>query len=187
MTRRRSASAISMTEVVVASVLVSLVLTASLQTVSAARLGSERLAERTRGLALAQDLMSEILQQDYSDPDNAPDSSGLGATGLGGSFEILGVEFEISDGTRAAFDDVSDYHGWAETPPARKDGTIMAGHDGWARRVEVRNVSTSDFDSVSAIDTGLKRVKVDVIHNGRVVATLVGLRTAAWQKVLEKR
>ncbi|TWT41163.1 hypothetical protein RAS1_38570 [Phycisphaerae bacterium RAS1] len=189
--RSRSARAISMTEVVVASLLVSLVLTASLQTVSAARMGVERTGERARGMALAQDLMSEILAQNYSDPDGALIDVGGGGLEVvtvgGGRLRILGAEVEISNGTRSLFNDVSDYDGWTESPPARKVGTVIAGHADWGRRVLVHNVDAADLDTAAPSDTGLKRVQVDVIRDGRIVAQLVSIRSAAWQNVLSKR
>lgn len=144
--------------------IVSVMLVAALNTVGASRATARDTAERGRAALLAQDLMDEILEQQYEDPEFAPGSFGRNAT-------------EASTGDRSLFDDVDDYHGWSESPPEARDGTALAGFDGWERSVTVAWADPSNLNLSSGSDTRIKRITVTVKFNGRVLAEKVGLRT----------
>ncbi len=118
---------------------------------------------RCRRVALAQALMAEVCQAHYVDPD------------FGSNF---GTEFGEWGGTRADFDDVDDYAGWSASPPQTKDGTDLAGYDGWTRQVAVHYVRPSPPDETLASDLGLKRIRVTVTDDLGKKTRLVGLRSA---------
>lgn len=152
-------------EAVMSMLIVGLMLVAALNTVGASKLSQARNTERVRGPLLAQDLMAEILSQNYEEP---VDTVGFGR------------ESGESGGDRADWDDVDDYDGWSKSPPQKKDGTVMPDLQGWGREVTVTwaNAFTPDSPSVAATD--LKRIDVKVTYQGRTVATISALRSYVW-------
>jgi len=158
-----TAAGFTLIEAVMSILIVGLMLVAALNTVGAAKLSQHKHHEAVLGPMLAEDLLAEILGQAYEEP---VDTAGFGLEG--------------EDPTsRATWDDVDDYHGWSATPPVNRDGSEVAGAEGWTRKVSVRWVE-QDSLSPSNTATGLKQVDVEVIHNGRTVAALTALRTYAW-------
>jgi len=121
---------------------------------------------QSRAPALASQLMAEILQAHYSD---------LTETA------VFGREASESGANRSSFDDVDDYHNWSATPQD-KEGTPLAGMDGWTRSVTVQYVQPTDLSSVSATDQGIKRITVTVTdplgHQNSVSAIRSNVGTA---------
>ncbi len=148
-TRRQPAknprAGLSLIEVVVSTVIVAFIITASLQTVATAISVRAQTSELQLGPALAQDLMSEILQHPYTDPDTPNGSIGT----------------EIGEGAaRNLFDDIDDYDGWFSTPsPSARGGNALPGTNGWERSVSVSFVDPATL-SPAASDLGLKRIVV---------------------------
>jgi hypothetical protein len=132
--------------------------------VGAVRLGEYKIAERGRGMHLAQDLMVEILQQSYLEPVDTP---------------LFGPEASEADTSRADYDDVDDYNGWSASPPQQRDGTVMADWSGWSRGVTVVWANPAELTQAAVSDAGIKRITVTVAHDGVPVASLVALRTVA--------
>jgi len=163
---------LTLAEAVVSMLIVSVMLVAALNTVGASRTTQKKTADRSRGFLLAENLMSEVLQQAYEDPDLAP-----------GSFGLEGAE--VGDGSRSLWDDVDDYDGWSASPPQQKDGTELGEFKGWTRSVEVRWVNPAELATLSGTDTGVKRVVVTVTDGATVVVSLVAIRTDALQFVPE--
>lgn len=159
--------AFSMIEVAISLVLVGGLMAAALQVVGAAVRTDQLTMDSSRGRLLAEELMTEILLKAYSEP-----SGGAAAIGTNTG--------EASATSRAAFDDVDDYHGWVESPCRLVDGTTIPGTTGWSRSVSVAWVSVTTPTTTSGTDTGLKRVTVEVRRDGRVVARLTALRARAW-------
>lgn len=170
---RHAARGFSAVEALMSIVIVGIMLVAVMDTVGAAKMTCRRMGDGSRGTLLAQDLMSEILQQAYEDPDNGPGSFGLGSD-------------EVGDGSRSLWEDVDDYHGWSASPPQQKDGTELKDLDGWGRRVAVQWVSPKDFALPSPSDTGVKQITVTVTHDGAVVVSLAAIRTNAWPELGEQ-
>jgi type II secretory pathway pseudopilin PulG len=162
-------SGFSLMEAVVSILIVSILLVVALTAVGASKAGQLKIADRIRGERLALDLMNEILQQAYYEPDDPP------------RFGLEGVESATS---RALYDDVDDYAGWSESPPQYKNGTPMAGFDGWTRSVAVDWVDPNNLKETSAIATDVKRMTVTVSRGDLTVARLSAIRTAAWKGTL---
>jgi type II secretory pathway pseudopilin PulG len=156
----------SLLEAVVAVGIVGGLLVVALNTVGSARYGQYRISQRGRGLLLAQELMTEILNQAYVEPVDKP-SSALGPENSEGS----------TSRHRTTYDDVDDYNGWVSSPPRLKDGTVMSELIGWERRVHVRWVLPDQFETVSGVETGVKRIEVEVRHNGLLTARLWAVRS----------
>lgn len=143
----------------VAGLLVSALSTAGVQVRARAEA-----ADRIRAEGLAHDLMAEVLQMPYSDPDDLLELFGRGV------LELLG--------SRPTYDDVDDYHGHSESPPKTRSGSPIAGYTGWARSVTIERIDVNG--EAAGTETGLKRVTISVSRRGITLATLVAVRTAAW-------
>ncbi|MFO7900423.1 MAG: hypothetical protein R6V58_15360 [Planctomycetota bacterium] len=110
---------------------------------------------------LASGLMDEVLSKRFEDPE-------LGA----GSF---GTE----EGARADYDDVDDYDGLDEMPPADGTGEPLDGFAHYRTRVTVENVALNEPGGAAQPDgtTELKRITVRVLwDDGNRSVQLVGLR-----------
>jgi hypothetical protein len=161
----RAARAFSLAETAMCVLLVGGVLVVALNTVGDATVGRQKMGDEGRGHLLAQDLMAEILQKAYEEPDETI---------------TFGPEVSEGSGSRVDFDDVDDYHGRDESPPQEKDGATKAGLDGWRRTVTVELVYPDKLNTKTAsTDEGIKRIAVDVTFNGVPMASLVAVRTAA--------
>ncbi len=167
MKRRPSPSprGMALIEVVVSMIVLSVMLVAALNAVGASRVGQLWNADHVRGLALASDLMAEILDKSYADPNEIP--------------VLFGPEASELLAGRTAYDDVDDYAGYQESPPKDRTGAAMSGLSGWKREVDVQLVALADLTKTSALDVGYKRVTVTVRRGTRIVAKLTAVRTAA--------
>ncbi len=156
---------VTLIEAVMSMLIVGLMLVAALNTVGASRVTQSRSTEQTLGPMLADELMSEILNQAYEEPDDTP---------------AFGRESGEFSGSRSAWDDIDDYKGWSAGPPEAKDGTSLSGMQGWTREVQVGWASSVNPNLGSLTPTGIKRIEVVVKHNGRPVTKLSALRTNGW-------
>lgn len=156
----------TLVEVVVASVIVATLLVAALTTVAGAASAGRALEAQERAVLLAEELMNEIVMLPYEDPDEP----------------TLACGPETGESGRAAFDDVDDYHGWTESPPQDAQGVAKASMSAWARQVTVTWVHAADLTTASAVESGVKRIEVVVLHDGTPLATLVAYRTRGWDR-----
>lgn len=163
--KRTRRPGLSLVEVVLSMLIASIMLVAALSTVGASRLSQFKTSQTTRGQALAESLMTEILRQDYQDPDGTP---------------LFGLEQSEPGGQRNKFDDVDDYDGWTKSPPRDKNGSIIPNCDGWRRTVTVAWVDPMDPSLVEDSESNAKRVTITVTFQDMPVATLVAIRTA-WE------
>lgn len=164
-TRHTGARAFTLVEATISVVIVGVMVVAALNTVGATRLGEYKIAASGRGLLLAQDLMAEIRQKSYEDP-NAP--------------ILFGPESGEGTTNRTDFDDVDDFHNWSASPPEDTDGTDMTGLTGWARQVQVVWMNPSDLSQTVGSDQGVKRMTVTVTHNDVPMASMTAFRTSVW-------
>ena len=144
-----AAHGFSLVEAVASIAIVGVAIVAALHTVGGAARALDVGLTQQLGPALAHDLMAEILPLAYEDPDATPE---------------FGTEPGEHDdaGTRIHYDDLDDYDGWRESPPRRRDGTVLTDAGGWTREVSVQWVPASDLSAVSVTDSGLKRIAVTV-------------------------
>ncbi len=164
-----SRHAFSMVEVVVSMAIVGVMLVASLNAVGASKAVEKKISDRARGMLLAQQLMNEILAQDYADADSGVTS--------------FCIESGEGTGNRSLFDDVDDYDDWTASPPQYKDGTTLSYlGTGWARSVTVARVRPQSLTTSAILNTGVKRITVVVTRNGLQVASLVAIRTQGADK-----
>lgn len=159
-------SGLSLMEVTVSTVLVGLIIVGSMRCLSTAVATADASASHTLAVLLAEELMEEVLQQDYSEPDDTP---------------VFGIEGAEAASSRDAWDDVDDYDGWQASPPEDASGNIVA-DAAWQRSVTVEHVERDDLLVVEpdTNDTGVKRITVAVSRNGVTLAELVSIQTRAW-------
>lgn len=153
----------SIVEAVIATIVVAIMLVAALSAVGASRYVQHEVYLADSGRLLAEQLLAEVLQNDYQDP-NEP--------------LVFGREATESAATRADFDDVDDYHGWSSSPPEAPDGTPLAASKNWQRTVTVEWVVPKEPSQVVGSESYAKRITVTTTYNNVPQATLVAVRTA---------
>jgi len=141
--------------------LVGVCLVAALRALGMMLVTQTGMADDAAAACLADDLLTEVLQELYSDPSG---SSGLQ------------VDADEAPQQKTGFDDVDDYHGWRESPPQDASGKAIDGLGDWTRSVRVELVEPAEPNKVAASDQGLKRITVEVGKSGRIRATRSGLR-----------
>jgi type II secretory pathway pseudopilin PulG len=150
--------------------IVGIMLVAALNAVGASKATQRRIADRTRAMLLAQDLLAEILQKEYEEP---------------GGAASLGPDSGETGGDRSEFDDVDDYHDWSSVPPQSADGTDFADLENWKRTVVVAWVDSADLTQVKVSESGVKLITVTVSFRGAFVISLSAVRTASAKHDLE--
>jgi MSHA pilin protein MshD len=154
---------LSLPEVLISTVLVGVMLVAAMKTVGAVFRTRQVNAQLGDGEALAQQLMTEILQAKYEDPEET-------SAPIGDPSNPLGIESGETAATRADFDDVDDFEAWNGEPPVDRGGTPLAGYELFKRRVNVYRVDPDTLQSNPNIETGLKLIKVTAIEpSGRQI------------------
>ena len=151
----------TLVEVVVSTLLAGLVLVCALRGVGSIFATWRESEDQHDGEGLAEQLMTEILQQLYEEPDDPP---------------VLGVESPEVTTARSDWDDVDDYNGWSSAPET-KDGTALSGWSGWSRAVTVEYVTIADPTTTTGSDEGLKRVTVTVTDPDARQTVLVAFRS----------
>ncbi len=158
----------SLIEATFSVVLVAVMFAAVMTTVGAARVVRYKTDGRSRGSTLAHDLMAEILQVPYEEPDG-PAS--------------LGRDNGEAGGNRTDFDDIDDYDGWTSSPPELKGGTPLSLPAGWSRSVEVSWIVATNLALTSGTETNAKRIIVTVKHKNVTMAQVTAIRTRAFPEL----
>src|SRR5687768_13721127 len=116
----RTPAGFTLAEAVMCVLIVGGMMVASMTALSAVARVPPQQSERRQAMGLAGQLMAEVLQCAFQDPQ-------------GGT--VLGTD--AGEAARAAYDDVDDYDRWQGTQPSLKDGTPLAGYETWKRKVKV--------------------------------------------------
>ena len=158
--------ALSLLEVVISTFIVGVMLVAAMKCVGSASQAQLHNGDRSRADLLAADLMAEILEQNYQEPDESAE---------------FGRESSESGGSRADWDDVDDYDGWGARPPVDKDGNPLPNLTDWERTVKVDYVNPDNLKEVVASDLSVKRIIVKVSWKQNVMASQIMIVTDAWK------
>ena len=159
-------SAFSIVEVAVSTLLVGVVLVGAMNLLGGVVRGRGNIADRDRATLLAEELLSEVLENNYEDEDK--------------EFGVFGPESWEVSGTRELFDDVDDFHSWNKTPPEYRNGDPMPNLANWRRKITVDNVDPNDSTTTASIDQGVKRITIEVYNNSTLAATKIAIRTDGW-------
>jgi len=155
-----------MVEAVLSTILVSVMLVAALNLVGTSKVTQQKAALTSRGRLLAEDLLAEILRQNYQEPDETP---------------VFGREMAESATNREAYDDVDDYLGWSASPPVAKDDAAIANSTNWKRTVTIERIDPLNPQTVQTVETGAKRITVTVYYLNVPQASLVAVKTVDWE------
>ena len=109
---------LTLAEVVVSTMLVGVVLVGAMNGVGGVLKTWRAGEQRHDGLALCQQLMTEVLQRRYEEPDDTVQ---------------FGRESSESGGDRELWDDIDDYHDWSSAPEDRF-GHPLSGYEADCRR-----------------------------------------------------
>lgn len=184
--RQTPRAGLTMAEVVVSTLLVGLVLVTSMKTVGGVIRTWQATEQQHDGISLASDMMAEVMQARYFEPDAVEGSGGGGLLSgilglLGGSGgPVYGVDDGESSTVRTDWDDTDDYDDWSKSPPQAKDGTTLSDYTGWTRSVIVQKVKVDDPNDVkddTQTDKGVRRITVTVTDPDGNQTVLVGLRS----------
>lgn len=147
---RRLRRGLTLMEVVVSTLIVGFMTVAALNGLGSATRSGDLAGNRGIAHGLADDLMSEILNTAYSDPNGNA---------------VFGLE-PGETAPRTNFDDVDDYHNWNSQPPKTASGTTIPNRTKFRQRVTVEKVSPADpTQVVSGADQGAKRICVTIECN----------------------
>src|SRR6476619_5989062 len=153
---------LTLIEVVASTMIVGLMAVAALNALGAATKSANSIGTRAVAAALADELMSEILMQPYSDQDGS---------------SVFGPESGESFIPRADFDDVDDYNGWNASPPQYRDGTTIPDRATWKQRVVVTRVVPSNPSQTAGTEQGAKQIHVTIQFEHPVLADQIAVRT----------
>jgi len=156
---RAADRAFTLIEAVVSLAVVATMVVVALEMLGASAKVRVAQTEQSRATALARQLLCEIMQHGYTDPD-FPGGFGPGSTE-----------------DRTTFDDVDDFNGYSESPPCARSGALLPGYAGWTRRVDVAWANPSSPQDSSGSETGLKRIVVTVTSPTDRVTALTALRS----------
>jgi prepilin-type N-terminal cleavage/methylation domain-containing protein len=156
---------LTLIECVMSMLLLSIVMVGALGAIAGARKMQTVISDRVLGQQLAMGLMQEILDQAYQESDDAV---------------LFGPEGAEITGGRPLYDDVDDYNGLVDSPPADQNGNPLPGFAGWSRQVIVEWADPVTFQTTTTANTQLKRITLTVAHAGKTVATLFSYRSIAW-------
>jgi len=146
-------------EAVMSTLIVSTLIVASLHMFGSLARGRQVVLAGYTGDGVARQLLSEIIQNRFEEPD-----------------ETVVFGPEGSETARSSYDDVDDYHGWSAGPPEARDGTAIAHLTGWQRSVTVENVDTDTLASAGGTRTGLKKITVTVTDPAGRQSSITALR-----------
>ena len=147
--------AFSLIETTLSTLMVGVLFVASMQTVAWSKKTTMVNMREDIAQNIAQDLLDEVLMQDYQEKTLYSNGSNLTARG------------------RPYFRSVNDYAGYTETQIQDKAGNARPELAGWTRKVIVRYIDPEDGSNCSD-DKGIRRVKIFVYFNGTKVYKLSG-------------
>jgi prepilin-type N-terminal cleavage/methylation domain-containing protein len=153
---------LTLVEVIAATMIVGMMSVATLNSLGAATKSSNSIGNRAVAAGLADELMSEITQLPYSDPNGSA---------------VFGRESGEAASPRSAFDDVDDFNGWTASPPQYRDGTVIPDRTAWRQTVAVSWVTPANPASTAVSDQGAKRIRVTIEYDGVVLADQSAIRT----------
>jgi hypothetical protein len=173
-----------MVEVVMATAIVG-GLAAAAMTLAASSAGHKiNAANVARGKMLCRSLAEEASVVPIADWS----TDGLDITIAKGENTVSGTDAKSrapmgKTGWRSLFTTLDHYDGYSESPPMDGDDNTISGYTGWTRTVDVEIVTFANPGTISASETGLRRVTVSALYSGKTIATTTFLRSSEWERV----
>src|SRR5262245_53562934 len=162
--RNPKSGGLTLFEVVASTMIVGMMAVAALNALGAASKSANSIGNRAVALGLADELLSDVVRTAYGDPNQTP---------------VFGRESGEAATPRSGFDDVDDFDGWNQSPPQYRDGTVIPDRTNWREGVQVAYVQPANPTQAtpSNADQGVKRIKVTIECNGKVLAEQYAIRT----------
>lgn len=152
---RKLRAGVTLLECLLAAVVLAMTTSAMIFPFAAGAQCSAQDARQALGVTLAQDLMEEILSKSFSDPGGTPQR----------------------EGSRGAWDDITDYDGYAESAGCITsfDGSTITDKSaaGMTRHCSVQGVYVTGQDTSE--EPSFMQVEVSVKHQGREMMKLTRL------------
>lgn len=158
---------LTLVEAVLSVAMTSILILMSLSSMGSIAKARQVATQGYQGTMLAEQLMTEICQNVYIDPNN-------------GTALAPATNEKSNPASRNLFVGVGNYNGWTESPPQYKNGTTIPNFTGWTRTVAVAYINPSTM-AVNITDLGVMRITVTVTDPRGSVTTLVGLRSTGGQ------
>jgi Tfp pilus assembly protein PilV len=155
---------LTLVEAVMACLVVSILMVSAMRAAGMVARYQFVTSDRARARFLAGQLMTDVLSYSYQDPLVTP---------------VFGIEIGEVATNKTTFNDVDDFNGWSESPPQDRDGNTMSELNGWRRSVSVAWVSSANLSTVSASETGIKRITVTVSKNNVTLSMRVAIKVNA--------
>ena len=143
---KRRCSGFSLLEIVISALLIGVLIVPALSVFGSITRSYALRGHQATADCLVQDLLSEIVQLRFEDPDPITRTFGP----------------EDAESTRADFNDIDDYADLFEQPPTARDGTDLDRVENFTRTVTIEFVNVDDPTQVEATETELKRIRVQV-------------------------
>ncbi|MBN1844388.1 MAG: hypothetical protein JW810_01810 [Sedimentisphaerales bacterium] len=143
-----AAAGLCYTEVLMACLLIAVLFVSAMRLFANLGRSQQGVDQQDIARRLALEMITEIKTKAYADPVNDPEF-GPGPD-------------EAAVGSRSAFDDIDDYHGWSAGPPQDAQGNELPDGSGYTRGVQVCWVQANDFSQPAAAEEGFKRVTITV-------------------------
>lgn len=157
--KRFRSNGFSLLEVIVSTVIVAMLIIPTLSMLGAISMSYHLQSQRAIASAIAQNLLTEIVQTDYEDAISP----------------VFGPE--PGELNRSLFDDIDDYHGWQELPPLDTQMQPILNAAGLEVDVSIAFLSPGNPSSLVDRDMGIKRILVTVDGNGlETPVTCVAIR-----------
>lgn len=197
---------IAMVEAVLATAIVGGLAVAAMSLVGSVAAERRVSVERSMGQLLVRQLAEEIAALPTDDSLLAASepvgTSGSGSGSSGGGSLLDGLvngilsggsqtaqTLDSGDGStvlseRELFLDVLAYDNYTESPPADRGGSEISGAGAWTRSVEVTEVTPSDLQGEAVAGTGVYRVRVTALVNGRLAGETAFYRSVAGDEAM---
>lgn len=154
---------ITMVETVLSTIVVSVLLAGALSAAVSSRGLVSAADQRRQALWLADELLGEILQKSYTDPQTPGGAAGP----------------EAGEKARVDFDDVDDFTDWKESPVADATGALIAGAEHLTRVVTLSTGASAGYKTGTGIWTDFTVVRVEVYRGAARLCVMEGVRTDA--------
>jgi len=153
--------AFTLVEAALSCVIIGMALVPAMAMLGATASDARSQSDLTTGVALARQLLSEVVQCQYEDPDGSDTGE-----------------------SRSTWEDLDDYNGFSESTVSSKSGAALSGYTGWRRTVAVDLVNLTSPNTVAATDVGLKRITVTATSPAGKTYSVSALRcsTSAYER-----
>ncbi len=138
----------TLVEIMISTLIMGILLVSGLRLFGNLSRSSNALTDMDAANMLAVEMINEIKQQNYYDPQD-------GESSWGTQDDELGPD-------RTLYDDIDDYYNWNSEPPIDRNGDEYTQYPDFYRKVTVRLVQANNFKNEAIVNEGFKEVIITV-------------------------